>query len=298
MKIKQDGSYTSFVLDDNSDFYMTGYRILKKQENDGILPCWKVLLNGRIKLIYPTAGRVPLTWAAKSWESGEARQYMGQALSVICRLADNGFLSPEAVWPDGDHMYMDKSSGQVFLTVLPVTVKADPQSHLNWLMSLKRTLLNLIELSPGKRDGQMGEQILCIRRASSVKELFEGFCQPRTQEAQEKYPGTKEPFFREDERIRLVLQHSSRSFSLEITKDEFTIGKLKSSVDGVIDFTPTVSRLHCKIIKRDGRFYIQDLGSANHTYVNGVMTVPMEPVEIKVNDGIRLAELDFKVQRA
>lgn len=296
MKIKQDGAYTSFVLDDNSDFYLTGYRILKKQENDGILPCWKVLLNGKIKLIYPIGERLLLTWAAKSWKSGEVQQYIGQVLSIICRLADTGFLSPEAVWPDVDHMYMDKSSGKVFLTVLPVIVKTDPQKHLDWLMALKKALLNLMEISPGKRDSQFREQTACIRRALSLNELIEGFNTSKASEDFSENSGMEDESFVESRRLCLVLQHSPRNFSIEITKDEFTIGKLKNSVDGWIDFTPTVSRLHCKITKRNGRFYIQDLGSANHTYVNGVMAVHMEPVEIKVNDNIRLAELDFKVQ--
>ena len=105
MKIKQDGAYTSFVLDDNSDFYLTGYRILKKQENDGILPCWKVLLNGKIKLIYPIGERLLLTWAAKSWKSGEVQQYIGQVLSIICRLADTGF-------------YLRKRYGQMWITCI------------------------------------------------------------------------------------------------------------------------------------------------------------------------------------
>ena len=97
--------------------------------------------------------------------------------------------------------------------------------------------------------------------------------------------------------MRLVLVSPPGNFNLEVNKPEFTVGKLRGGVDGLIDFTPTVSRKHCQITHRDGRFYIQDLGSANYTYINNVMLSPMQsPVEIKEGDSVRLAELEFKVQ--
>ena len=34
----------------------------------------------------------------------------------------------------------------------------------------------------------------------------------------------------------------------------------------------SVSREHCRIYEHNNDFYVQDLGSSNHTFVNGIMT--------------------------
>lgn len=46
------------------------------------------------------------------------------------------------------------------------------------------------------------------------------------------------------------------------------IGRSKSS--DVILSAPTASRVHARLSSEDGRIYLEDLSSSNHTYVNGV----------------------------
>lgn len=59
-------------------------------------------------------------------------------------------------------------------------------------------------------------------------------------------------------------------------KNSFLIGRATKNGEGEkadfefgIAVTP-ISRLHAQITKRDGRYYIQDLGSSNGTYLNGM----------------------------
>ncbi|WP_287019962.1 FHA domain-containing protein, partial [Dictyoglomus sp.] len=51
-------------------------------------------------------------------------------------------------------------------------------------------------------------------------------------------------------------------------KDETTIGREQEN-DIVIP-NPTVSRFHAKIIRSEDKYFIEDLGSANGTMVNGI----------------------------
>jgi len=39
----------------------------------------------------------------------------------------------------------------------------------------------------------------------------------------------------------------------------------------VIEGSSSVSRKHCRICWRNGQFFIEDMGSLNHTYVNGIL---------------------------
>ena len=82
-----------------------------------------------------------------------------------------------------------------------------------------------------------------------------------------------------------------------VDKSIFRIGKEKSSVDYFIGDNPAISRNHASIICRAGVYYITDLNSTNHTFVNGEKLAGN--VETKLDQGakIRLAneEYEFKL---
>ena len=79
-----------------------------------------------------------------------------------------------------------------------------------------------------------------------------------------------------------------------IDKPVFQIGKERSYVDYFISDNTAISRSHARIIERNGEFYVMDMNSTNHTYVDGVMI--QSNVEIKLNDGarIRFANEDYQ----
>lgn len=81
-----------------------------------------------------------------------------------------------------------------------------------------------------------------------------------------------------------------------ITKPEFVIGKMEGSVDGTILFNKAISRIHCKFIWSDGNYLIEDLGSANGTYLNGKRLGVKTQVPIKPGDKVRLADSDFIIK--
>ena len=79
-----------------------------------------------------------------------------------------------------------------------------------------------------------------------------------------------------------------------VDKSIFRIGKEKSAVDYFIGDNPAISRNHASIICRAGVYYITDLNSTNHTYVNGEKLAGN--VETKLDQGakIRLANEEFE----
>jgi CheY-like chemotaxis protein/pSer/pThr/pTyr-binding forkhead associated (FHA) protein len=52
-----------------------------------------------------------------------------------------------------------------------------------------------------------------------------------------------------------------------------------------------VSRVHMFLHQEDGEFYIEDVGSRNHTYINGEMVCPFEHTPVENGDEIRLGHL-------
>ena len=84
---------------------------------------------------------------------------------------------------------------------------------------------------------------------------------------------------------------------ISINKAMFRIGKEKSYVDYFISDNTYISRGHANILCKDGRCYIVDNNSRNHTYVNGEMITSGNEVELKNGDTIKLANeaFEFKV---
>ncbi|MDC7290639.1 DUF6382 domain-containing protein [Blautia schinkii] len=76
-------------------------------------------------------------------------------------------------------------------------------------------------------------------------------------------------------------------------KDELTVvGKLETAADAVINL-PTVSRVHAKIKKKDGEYYLSDLNSRNGTSVNGRMLKSEEEYRLVDQDEVDFAQARY-----
>ena len=74
---------------------------------------------------------------------------------------------------------------------------------------------------------------------------------------------------------------------------ESVIGR--SDYSTILIAHPSVSRVHAAIILRDGETLIQDLGSKNGTFVNGVR-VGETPVPIDIGDTIQIGHVECTVE--
>ncbi len=81
---------------------------------------------------------------------------------------------------------------------------------------------------------------------------------------------------------------------INLDKPVFRIGKERSYVDYFIGDNPAISRSHANIINRDGKCFIVDTNSKNHTYVNSNMLQSNDEVALNHGDKVRLANEDFE----
>jgi hypothetical protein len=73
-----------------------------------------------------------------------------------------------------------------------------------------------------------------------------------------------------------------RGREVELQEGESTLGRSRGATISIID--PSISRVHARFQARDGRITIEDLGSANGTYINGIRLDRLA----EVTDGTRL----------
>lgn len=74
--------------------------------------------------------------------------------------------------------------------------------------------------------------------------------------------------------------------TISINKPVFRLGKERSYVDYFVSNNNAVSRSHADIITRSNKYFVIDLNSKNHTYLNFQM-LPVQ-VETEIQDGDRL----------
>ena len=63
-------------------------------------------------------------------------------------------------------------------------------------------------------------------------------------------------------------------------------------MDGVI-LADGVSRLHARIIRQEGRYFIEDLNSTNGTFLNDVELEYHQPQELNRNDRVRFGVEEY-----
>lgn len=76
--------------------------------------------------------------------------------------------------------------------------------------------------------------------------------------------------------------------------DQIVIGRAPGTGGYAIESDPSISKQHCMIFSHEGRLYLMDLRSANHTYLNSnriTDTVPLMP-----NDVIKLGNTQLSVR--
>ena len=113
----------------------------------------------------------------------------------------------------------------------------------------------------------------------------------------------EEPVYDDEKTVFLVENDNKRILVLKDKNDaskvfryplvgKVVLGrKLENGVNILLNYNNTVSSKHCAISVSGGRFYVEDFGSSNKTYVNGNQVV--ERREFRSGDVIRLGRLEL-----
>lgn len=96
-----------------------------------------------------------------------------------------------------------------------------------------------------------------------------------------------------EKQLWLARTNSQSGETIRIEGEGATIGKSREA-DCTIKGNQSISRIHARVSRENGEYYIEDCGSLNHTYLNDeIVTGPK-----KLTDGamVRLADENFVVR--
>lgn len=288
------GNNFAYILNDESQFLLTEYKVLQNQGDGCFIKCMKLLYNGRTQFYYLTDGYKSLAEMISVMDADKFLTIVSNFLSNVLTVKNNGFLSCKNVDLSYDRIYIDPSTYKVGLIYLPVKKHFFPDEAA-FENELRTGLVKLIA----------GEERLSTPKIQQFKsDLSNGILS--LQELYQTAKGgsiTSSALNRQNRpenmqtegRMKIIALNAPDRVILNVDKREYVIGKNSSAVDGVITFNRMISRIHCKVVNDNGMYSIEDLNSANGTYVNQVRLQPNRPHPIKNGDIVRLANSDFQI---
>ena len=368
IKEKRDITNISYILEESSLFFETGYKVLQNQEKNGFIKAVKVIHNGKIKLIYDISKYKSLASIMPGLNAASFLIIMSKLFDIICETIENGFMQIENININFENIFIDTNNLSVNLIYIPVNTECNGNSKslfeeglkgniaraisanrnidnelVNKLYSNLSLANNTIEMlrdyintlsytntNYNQINNRVDSKVNIERKSapsipvkseelksnkeskfiSAIKGVFKfNNKKDRTKVSYEKNRKVQAPINNNDSletevlsgdmfipTIAIVREDALESVNIPITKENFLIGKSVQMADGIISFNKAISRIHCRIIYIDGRYFIKDEKSVNGTFVNN-RRVPVDgQVPIKTGDIIRLANSDFQVK--
>lgn len=286
------GSNFAYILNDNSDFLSTEYKVLQSQANSCFVKCMKMTFNGKLQLFYLTKGLKTFASMIPSMDSESFMTIMANLLSNIINVNLNGFLSCKNMDLSFEHIYVDPATYKVRLVYLPLSkhIHEDNSSFENELRTgLVKLITDISTISTPKTmpfSSDLSNGTLSIEDLYTRIKGGKNIGGHRNGTTGEKAGSGL---------LRIIAMNAPTRVEIAVTKDEFIIGKKAEICDGVVGFNKMISRSHCRINRKGNQYTITDLQSANGTYVNKIRLQPNEPYLIHNGDVIRLANSDFQV---
>lgn len=286
-------SNIAYILQDESFFVPTEYKVLRNSNIEQLVSCVKMLFNGKVELYYLTQDYKPLTSQIRRLNADDFLTVIGSYLSAVNVVQGNGFLSVRNIDASPEKIFIKQSENKAYLIYVPV------KHHLyEDILSFERDFENGIVRLLSENNYLNSKKLQSFAdklRADniSIEGLLSLASECRSIPEVQK-PVTEEPSAPKKQVLRLVAMNTTQHFSLLVDKPEYTIGK-KESNDGIVTISNAVSRTHCKIITADGLFYVTDLQSANGTFVGGRVVPQSGATLLHHGDILKLADVDFRV---
>lgn len=295
MITKKRSGHIVFQFENEEEYFELGNKVLIKQHIEGMIPCIRVQYNLRDRIMYDIEQYEELGKLIPQFSEVEAIKILKSLITFILEIEKNGFIPCEAVQVGSDMIFYDKKQKKAFFIVLPIAKEYDIGDYRNWQKRIGDTIYELLSVvEEGKADiiKQCFEQSGKLAdNMANLLPILESYLDSSSNKDETKILGM------EADNVELQLIHNGMygQFAFYIRKQEFVIGKNRSSVDGYLGVSGAVSRLHCKIRKRANQFYVSDMGSSNHTFVNGTLVKEQEEKSIHEGDILRIADIDFTV---
>lgn len=287
--LKREGLFVTYIFADEEQFSQVGYKVMKSQEGVLFVASAKVKYNGHIKLIYATEGHKSMADICKN-ETAEIIGYcLQKTVDGIRQICENGFLDYVNIIMAFQYIYFDESLENPYFIYLPLAAGERGSKCYDFETKFSDEIITHIKYA---------DQLSEMQKQDFLSELGEvPYSLDRISRYCSKYSDYKEK--KQKEMIAggvcIVSMEKELPLKFVIKGERFTIGRRKDN-DGILDFSKQISRLHCTILKQNGRYGVVDENSKFGTRINSVVCKPGKFYELCIGDELNLPAITFKVQ--
>ncbi len=280
--LEAGGSNTAYLLKNPDLFYDTGFKVMRNQKDGSLLECHRLKYNGKIKLVYFTGDLAPFDLMLQESAISGIRTFLHNLENALCAVENNDFLNVACIDNRLEKIFVDVNTYLVKLIYLPLNIPVNKIAGKACKNRIKEQLIQKLQMVPAAQNPEM------IKIVEDLSE--EGFSAPDRKSTDMgdvlAIPGMAKKY---------ALTEINGSICMPIAGEEFLIGKSADKVNGVIEGNPAISRIHCKMLLKQGKLLIQDMGSANGTFVNGRRLSANECMEVEEGTRIKLANKEFVI---
>lgn len=290
------GNNFEYILKDNTYFANTDYKVLQSQNNGIFVSCMKMTRNGLIDLYYVTNEYRTMSSMLVGINPDTLVNVAVNLFASVIEVRNNGFLACQCIDLSWDKIFVEPNTLKVKLVYLPLNIRTF-DSYAEFESELRSSIVKLANKVILNSNARLEQFILDLCNGSmTIEDVYNKSRSVGTPPIVNIEP-TKYamPAAGSSELIKLVAMNAPSYFELTIDRNNVVVGKKKEWVDLAIPFNKMISRKHCRISNVSGLYYINDEGSANGTFVNGVRLKPGEKKQINRGDVIRLANSDFQI---
>lgn len=127
-QIIRDNQKINYILCDENQLNITGYKVLQNQEKNGFIRGIKTNYNGKTKLVYDISDLKPVLLAMKSIDEEILHAIMGNFINIYTELKENGFIQCENVSLAPEDVFIDMKQYKVYVVYLPIRVESRPEN--------------------------------------------------------------------------------------------------------------------------------------------------------------------------
>ena len=290
------GNNFEYILKDNTIFVNTDYKVLQSQNNGIFVKCMKMTRNGLIDLYYVTDEYRPMASMFVGINADTLVNVVVNLFSSVIEVRNNGFLACQCIDMSWDKIFVEQNTLKVKLIYLPLSVRAF-DSYVEFESELRTSIVKLVNKVITTSNTRLDQLVMDLCNGSlSLEDVYNKSRGAGTAPIEKKESTVQQmPTSSNFSAIKMVAMNAPNYFELVIDKDDAVIGKKQEFVDLVIPFNKMISRKHCRVTNMNGIYYINDEGSANGTFVNGIRLNPGQKIQMNRGDVIRLADSDFQI---
>lgn len=296
----------AYILENAEIFNLTGYKVLANQNGEELIKCAKVLYNGKIKLLYFTAGHKSLKNMLALTDTDTFVIILSNLIKAVLDIKNNGFLSYQNLDLSFEKIYVDQHTFSVSLIYLPI--KQNEIDEFDFENEFRTSLIKIITSTLSLSNPKMSKISALLSNGSlsfndlnnAIKSEANGMGYKTDTVPKHNIDNDKKKNIGVQPTLEFVSLDNNNPVHLTINQPQFIIGKNPAKVNGVIGFNKAIGRVHCRFIYQNGRYYIVDGDgtkcSTNGTYVNGKRLTNIQPYAVNSGDRIRLANSDFAIR--